>query len=128
MSLWPAQFHVDFPDGLSLDRLPVGFARGTLYITYVVTGRDWMSLASEDPFWLSHELTARLSHEGVGAEVRFAGGGVDGDATEQRHTFRFRGPDQTPLDPERLEALVVRYSHERRLLTQEVIALPPWDG
>lgn len=123
MTSRPGQFHVEFSDGLTLDRLPVGLAVGTLYVPFVITGRDWRFLLPGEPYWLSRELDARLRITASGADLRHSGGGGGGGDAVQTHTYEFRGLDQSPILGEALLGLRVAYLFDGEAVAEEFIDL-----
>lgn len=103
------------PDGLVIDRLPVGFAHDAWRVAFIVSGANF--LAGEPPraVGFHDEFRNRVTLEGVGAPLlsRGGGGGGGGDEQEMHFTYRNNG----------VKGLRISYVYEGTVLASEVIDL-----
>jgi hypothetical protein len=79
------QFQVVLSDGLRIERLPVGFGAGRLWVTFVLSGIDFFA-GSQLPDgrhpWESRQFVTFDGPDGPASIVGGAGGG--GDAVQHR--------------------------------------------
>lgn len=120
----PDQFRVEMPDGLVIERLPVGLAHGLWRVAFIASGADFIVdeppladfLDSEPPRGLGFP-SDRVTLDGVGAALLESGGsGVaegSGDEREIRFTYLDNG----------LTGLRITYTYEGTVLASEVVDL-----
>ena len=110
------------PDGLVIERLPVGLAHGLWRVVFIASGADFVDeppLAdfpdSEPPRVLGFP-SDRVTLDGVGAPLESGPGSVtegSGDEQEERLTYLDNG----------LTGLRITYTYEGTVLASEVVDL-----
>ena len=104
------------PDGLIVERLPIGLARDMWRLHFVAWGSrsiwdEWSQRRSTtDPF------RDRIRVEGIGGEIHPAGRGNGGSVKEQDYHLTFRADDE-------VSHVRVAYEHQGALVADEVVPL-----
>ena len=118
------QFRIDMPDGLIIERLPMGFANGQWRLSFVAWGAqsiwDEWSDTKHRPRG-SDAFRDRIAVEGIGGELDVRGGGSGGSAEEQEYAISFRSDDRTT-------GIKVTYRHEGIPVSDEEIGLSTQEG
>ena len=109
------QFRVEMPDGLVIERLPVGLAHGEWRVAFVVSGADFLSGEPPRAVGFREEFRERVALDGVGAPLVSRGGGGGGSDDEQEVRFNY-------LD-NGLTGVRITYIHEGDVLSSEVVDL-----
>ena len=111
------QFRIQLPDGLIIERLPVGLANGSWRLRFVTSGAR--SIGAEvdhaNGVSMTDVFRRRIAVEGLGGVWELGRAGCRGDAEEQEYGLQVVG--------ERVTGLKVTYSHEGETVGNEVIDL-----
>ena len=116
MSITPAeQFHVEMPNGLVIERLPLGFAHGKWRLCFVTWGARsiWKSGRGS----MLDRFEELISIKGVGGDIDRQGTGCGGSGEEQDYAISFRADASTT-------AISVSYLRKGRVVADELIDLP----
>ena len=111
------QFRIQMPDGLIIERLPVGLANGSWRLSFVIWGAPsfWDEVDHANGVSMTDVLRRRIAVEGLGGVWELGGAGCRGDAREQEYRLQVVGEDVTGLK--------VTYSHKGEAVASEVIDL-----
>ena len=111
------QFRIQAPDGLTIERLPVGLANGAWRVSFVISGAGsiWGEVDPPDGVSLREAFGRRISVEGLGGVWEVGSTGANGDARETEYRVRVVG--------QALTGLKITYSHKGEGLGNEVIDL-----
>lgn len=109
------QFRVEMPDGLVIERLPVGLVHGEWRVAFVVSGADFLSGEPPRAVGFREEFRERVALDGVGAPLVSRGGGGGGSDDEQEVRFNY-------LD-NGLTGVRITYTFEGDVLSSEVVDL-----
>jgi hypothetical protein len=112
----PGQHRVEMPDGLVVDRLPLGFANGLWRLSFVVSGMDL-------PVHRRHAVRAafirglydRIRVEGSNGTIDQVGSGTSGGEHEHQLSMDLRAVGATGLR--------VSYLQDERVVDTEVLPL-----
>jgi hypothetical protein len=114
------QFRIDMPDGLVIERLPMGYANGRWRLIFVTWGARSIWEVWADP---QHRLQGadafreRIAVEGLGGDLDIRGAGSGGGADEQEYRISFRSDDRTT-------GIKISYRHDGELVGDEDVELP----
>jgi hypothetical protein len=104
------------PDGLVVDRLPLGYANERWRLTFVCSGVDFRRGHPSRAILFSEEFAERVSITAVtGGDFVYAGGGGHGSGSEQDRHLRFSA--------EGAETIRVSYLCEGQVVASEVLDL-----
>jgi hypothetical protein len=114
------QYRIDMPDGLVIERLPLGYANGQWRLAFVTSGAATIWRLWTDPQHRSTGSEAfrdRINVEGLGGALDLRGAGSGGSAEEQEYAMSFRCDEDTT-------GIKVTYRHDGEVVGDEDIALP----
>ena len=77
------------PDGLIIERLPVGRANGGWHVSFVCSGVDFLQGVPPRAVHFPSEFRSRVSIAAVTGDLRHLGGGAGGGEDEQEVRMRF---------------------------------------
>jgi hypothetical protein len=109
------QFRVVMPDGLIIERLPVGYAHGHWRISFVCSGVDFGQGDPPRATRFTDEFRARVSIEAVSGDLDYRGGGTSGGGDEQEVHLRFADNG--------IEVIEITYHPDGATVAREVIEL-----
>lgn len=109
------QFRVVLPDGLVIERLPVGVAHGHWRLAFVCSGVDFLRGDPPRAFQFPDEFRSRVSVAAVTGDLQHRGGGVAGGDDEQEVRMRFTADG--------VDAIEITYRHEGKPVAGEVVDL-----
>ncbi len=109
------QLAVALPDGLIIDRLPVGRANGHWHLSFVCSGVDFNQGHPPRAMQFHEEFRSRVSVAALAGDLVSLGGGGRGDEDEQDMHMRFADNGVTALE--------IIYTYEGALVASEVIDL-----
>src|SRR4051794_27157255 len=117
------EFRVDMPDGLIIERLPIGKANDAWYLPFVCSGVDFLSRPT--PGFLTEFRTrvwisdAEWPGWGLESEAGGSSGGDDLQFVWWRYSRQGQGGPRWPRGP--LTALDVTYVHDGATVAREII-------
>jgi hypothetical protein len=111
------QFQAVFPDGLVIDRLPMGYANERWHISFVCSGVDFAANVPSRASTFPEEFRSRVSIVPVDGALEYAGGGGHGSRFEQDRHLRFRADG--------VHSVEVVYSFEGEQVAIETVVLQP---
>ena len=109
------QFHVEMPDGLVIERLPVGHAHGHWRVWFVAHGVSFATGKPPRAVRFLQEFYDRVTIEGIGGDLNYRGGGSGGGDGEQEVHMNY-------LD-DGLTGFRITYRHDGEVVASEVIDL-----
>jgi hypothetical protein len=111
------QFRIQLPDGLIIDRLPVGLANGSWRLSFVISGARsiWDEVDHANGASMRDAFTRRIAVEGIGGAWELGRAGSNGDAIETEYRLQVGGEGVT--------ALKVTYRHQGATVADEIIDL-----
>jgi hypothetical protein len=83
------EFRVVMPDGLVIERLPIGSANGHWRIPFVCSGVDFARGNPPRSTEFADEFRGRVSMEAVSGDLDYRGGGTGGGGDEQEVRMHF---------------------------------------
>lgn len=103
------------PDGLVIERLPVGLANREWHLSFVCSGVDFFAGSPRRADRFHQDFRDRVTVTGVGADLEWAHGGSDGGDTymEFQESYAQNG----------VTAIAVSYLHDGGVVADEVLAL-----
>ena len=104
-----------FPDGLVIDRLPVGYANERWHVSFVCSGVDFAASVPSRASTFPEEFGSRVSIVAVDGTLEYAGGGGHGGRYEQDRHLRFQADG--------VHSVEVVYSFDGEQVAKEKVAL-----
>lgn len=111
----PRQFRVNMPDGLVIERLPVGLAHGQWRVSFVASGVNFFEGGRPHAVGFHHEFHDRVVLEGIGSPLDVRGGGGAGGDDEQEVLVHYLDNGVTGMK--------ITYRYNGEVVTTEVIHL-----
>lgn len=111
------QSRIQLPDGLIIERLPVGLANGSWRLSFVISGAPsiWDEVDHANDVSMFDVFNRRIAVEGLGGVWELGGRSSDGDGSEAEYRLEVVGEGVTGLK--------VTYSHKGETVGNEVIDL-----
>lgn len=111
------QFRIQLPDGLIIERLPVGLANGSWRLSFVISGAPsiWDEVDHANDVSMFDVFHRRIAVEGLGGVWELGGKSSDGNGREAEYRLEVVGEGVTGLK--------VTYSHKGETVGSEVIDL-----
>jgi len=109
------QFRVVMPDGLIVERLPIGTAHRHWRISFVCSGVDFGQGDPPRATLFSDEFRGRVSIEAVSGDLDYRGGGIGGGEDEQEVRMNFADNDTKVIE--------ITYHQDGVAVAHEVIEL-----
>lgn len=109
------EFRLDLPDGLVIERLPVGLANGQWHLAFVCSGVDFLAGDPARAVHFAHEFRSRVMISAVDGTLDYQGGGSSGGEAEQEVRMRYARSGPTSLE--------ITYLHDGAAVAREVIDL-----
>jgi len=91
------QFTVDLPNGLVIERLPVGFAHGQWRVRFVLSGTEAVRDRAEGFMGLAHDVEEFVTVEGIGAPLLHRDSAMSGGSDERDLMWTFVGKGLTGM-------------------------------
>jgi len=106
------------PDGLAVERLPIGLANGQWRIAFVLTGADFLAerldFADRHVHWSPFRaFDERVRIEALGADLEQTQGGGGGGSDEYEYSFAYQDNGLTGFR--------ISYLHEGETVASEVL-------
>lgn len=111
------QLRVEMPDGLVIERLPLGLAHGRWRLSFVASGIDFSEGHPPRLVAFHQEFKDRVAVDGVGGTLENQGSSGGGGDDEQAFSMIFRQNG--------VSGLRITYLHEDRVFAREVVDLIP---
>ena len=98
------QFRVVLPDGLIIERLPVGRANGRWHVSFVCSGVDFLQGDPPRAVRFPDEFRSKVLVAAVTGHLQYLGGGAGGGDDEQEVRMRFADNGVTAVEVTYLDA------------------------